>query len=569
MELYLEKTRIEAVPGKSLRQLIVENGLDSRSLNERPLAARIAGETFTLNYIPLRESDIQDLTVRKAVAAAKGQVQLLRYRDPKGKRVYERTALFVLYQVLSGLYPTSQPRISCAVGPALFISMDGLDPFEDGVLESIRGGFARAVAEDFPFVRHRMDTQAAKERLEREGRTQQARLLQWRSLPYFDLYESHGYADYLYGEMLPSSGYLTLWGIEAAKGGLMLLLPDLENPEVLGHYEERPNFSAVFAQSERWCQLERCNCVADLNDLTESGGLRELIRVSEALHEKSFADIADRIVERGARAVMIAGPSSSGKTTSANRLAVQLRVHGKNPILMSLDDYYIDRCKLTPGPDGKYDLEHINAIDTDLFRLQLKALLAGERVNTPRFNFKTQRREESDRWVRLDEDTIILVEGLHGLNPELLPEGVDHNLVFRLYVSALLPLNLDDHSRIPTTFLRQMRRIVRDNATRGTNVEQTLSMWDSIRRGEDRWIFPFQENADVIFNTSLIYEIALLKDHVYPLLQSIGPECGCYDDARALMKVLNYVVSASCTDEVPPTSILREFIGGNTFYLKS
>ena len=569
MELYLEKTPVTARPGQSLRELIVENGLDSASLAQRPLAARIAGETFTLNYVPVRESDIQDLSVRKAVAASHGQVRLLRYRNPKGKRVYERSALFVLYRVLSGLYPQERPRISCAVGPALFIALEQVDPFAPGVLAAIRQGFAQAVAENFPFLRRRMDTQTAKERLEWEGRTEQARLLKWRSLPYFDLYESHGYADYLYGEMLPSSGYLTLWQIDAAKGGLMLLLPDLENPDVIGQYEERPNFSAVFAQSERWCQLERCNCVADLNDLTESGKLRELIRVSEALHEKSFADIADRIIDRGAKAVMIAGPSSSGKTTSANRLAVQLRVHGKNPILMSLDDYYIDRDKLPLGPDGKHDLEHINAIDTELFRQNLRSLLAGERVNTPRFNFKTQRREVSDRWVQLDEDTIIVVEGLHGLNPVLLPEGIDHNLVFRLYVSALLPLNLDDHNRIPTTFLRQMRRIVRDNATRGTNVEQTLSMWDSIRRGEDRWIFPFQENADVIFNTSLIYEIALLKDHVYPLLESIGPECGCYDDARALMKVLNYVVSANCTDEVPPTSILREFIGGNTFYLKS
>ena len=263
---------------------------------------------------------------------------------------------------------------------------------------------------------------------------------------------------------------------------------------------------------------------------------------------------------------MLAGPSSSGKTTSANRLATQLRVHGMIPILMSLDDYYIDRDKITPGPDGQLDLEHLNTIDTELFGEQLRALLDGEEVELPSFNFKTAKREWTGRRLRLRENTVILVEGLHGLNPALIPETLDPRLVFRVYVSPLLPLNMDHHSRIPTSYLRLLRRTVRDHETRGASVQKTLSMWDSVRRGEERWIFPFQEHADVIFNSSTLYELAVLKKHIYPLLTAVPPEEDCYDEVRAIVKILNFVQEAEVDDEIPPTSLVREFIGGNAFY---
>jgi len=271
---------------------------------------------------------------------------------------------------------------------------------------------------------------------------------------------------------------------------------------------------------------------------------------------------------RGAKAVMLAGPSSSGKTTSANRLATQLRVHGKKPILMSLDDYYIDRDKIAPGPDGKLDLEHINTIDTDLFRADMARLLRGEEVELPSFNFLTGRREWRGHKLKLHADSVIIVEGLHGLNPAMLPENVDANLIFRLYVSPLLPLNLDNHNRIATSYLRLLRRIVRDYETRGASVQRTLSMWDSVRRGEHRWIFPYQENADVIFNSSTLYELAVLKKHIFPLLTAVEPEDECYDEVRNIVKVLNFVQEADVDDEIPPTSLVREFIGGNTFYRK-
>jgi len=266
-----------------------------------------------------------------------------------------------------------------------------------------------------------------------------------------------------------------------------------------------------------------CQAVADLNELVRSGRIRELIRVNEALHEKRYGQAADRICQRGARAVMLAGPSSSGKTTSANRLGVQLRVHGKKPVLMSLDDYYADRDKIAPGPDGKLDLEHINTIDTELFREHLKKLLAGEAVEIPTFNFKTGKREWVGHVMKLEENSVIIVEGLHALNPVMVPPGLSPELIFKLYVSPLIPLNLDDHNRIPTSYLRLLRRTVRAYETRGSSVQRTLPMWDSVRRGEKRWIFPFQEEADMIFNSSTLYELAVLKKHIYPLLTLVPP----------------------------------------------
>jgi uridine kinase len=263
---------------------------------------------------------------------------------------------------------------------------------------------------------------------------------------------------------------------------------------------------------------------------------------------------------------MLAGPSSSGKTTSGNRLATQLRVHGKKPILMGLDDYYIDRDKIQPGPDGQLDLEHINTIDVDLFRLHIAQLLSGLEVELPVFDFKTGRRVWRGHKLRLEEDSIIIVEGLHALNPVMLPENVGSDLIFRLYISPLLPLNLDNHNRIPTSYLRLLRRTVRDFETRGSSVQNTLSMWDSVRRGEERWIFPYQEEADVIFNSSTLYELAVLKKHIYPLLTQIQPEDECYDEVQNMVKILNYVIEADVDDEIPPTSLVREFIGGNSFY---
>ncbi len=565
MELTIDGRAIPAQPGKSLLDLTRALGLEGETLRDRPLAAKIAGEVFTLNYVPLREKDaVSDRpSIRRAMAASHGEVRLLRYGDPAGKECYIRTAQFALFLALRQLWPQARTKMNCTLGSSVFIQVKDLEDFS---ASRLKGRVEALVKMDIPLIRRRIPLQEAVAQYAQDGQMDKARLLSWRTADYFDEYTYGRFSDYYYGEMMPSTGYLTVWDILPADGGFLFVYPDDQNPELCAKVPSMPNFFSVFSEGERWCSLMECETVADLNDLTTSDRIRELIRVNEALHEKRFSQVADQVCQRGARAVMLAGPSSSGKTTSANRLATQLRVHGKKPILLSLDDYYIDRDKIAPGPDGKLDLEHINTIDTAQFRQDMAALLSGAEVEIPSFNFLTGKREWKGHKLRLYPDSVIIVEGLHGLNPAMLPENVEPSLIFRMYVSPLLPLNLDDHNRIPTSYLRLLRRIVRDYETRGSSVQKTISMWDSVRRGEAKWIFPYQENADVIFNSSTLYELAVLKKHIFPLLTAVEPEDACYDEVRNIVKVLNFVQEADVDDEIPPTSLVREFIGGNTFY---
>ena len=565
MLLRIDGHCVEAQPDQSLLQIVRQLGLDRSELSSRPLAAKIAGEVFTLNYVPLRKKDVdQDRpSMRRAMAASGGEVRLLRYDDEAGKEAYIRTAQFVIFLALRQLWPNARGMVSCTLGSSVFISVTGA---EDFCLERLKQRVRALVQQDIPLIRRRVPLSQAIEQFRVSGQEDKARLLSWRSVDYFDEYTYGDFADYYYGEMVPSTGYLTVYDILPAEGGFLFVYPDDQNPNATAPFREMPHFFSVFSEGERWCELMECATVADLNDLTASGRIRELIRVNEALHEKRFSQVADMVCQREAKVVMLAGPSSSGKTTSANRLATQLRVHGKKPVLVSLDDYYIDRDKIPVGPDGKLDLEHINTIDTELFRSQMRQLLEGGEIRLPSFNFVTGKREWTKKCLKLDEKSVIIVEGLHGLNPVMLPENVEKHLIFRLYVSPLLPLNLDDHNRIPTSYLRLLRRIVRDYETRGSSVQRTLSMWDSVRQGEKRWIFPFQENADVIFNSSSLYELGVLKKHIFPLLTAVQPEDGCYEEVRGIVKILNFVLEADVDDEIPPTSLVREFIGGNSFY---
>ena len=565
MKLQIDGRQIQAMPGASLLELVKQLGLDAPELSRRPLAAKIAGEVFTLNYIPVRQrdGDTERPSIRRAMAASNGEVRLLRYGDEAGKECYLRTAWFVIFLAIRQLWPKASAKTSCTLGSSLYIEVMGVPDFSP---ERLKEHIAQLVSQDIPLIRLRVPLTEAMERYEADAQPDKTRLLSWRQADYFDEYCYGDFSDYYYGEMMPSTGFLTVWDVIPAENGFIFVYPDDQNPEKLADVPSMPNFFSVFSEGERWCTLMECETVADLNDMVQSGRIRELIRVNEALHEKRYSQVADMVCQRGARTVMLAGPSSSGKTTSAHRLATQLRVHGKKPILMSLDDYYIDRDKIAPGPDGKLDLEHINTLDCELFRQDMAALLRGEEVELPTFNFLTGRREWRGKHMRLASDSVVIVEGLHGLNPAMLPEDVDSNLIFRMYVSPLLPLNLDNHNRIPTSYLRLLRRIVRDYETRGASVQHTLSMWDSVRSGEKRWIFPYQENADVIFNSSTLYEIAVLKKHIFPLLTAVEPEDPCYEAVQGIVKILNYVLEADVDDEIPPTSLVREFIGGNSFY---
>ncbi len=564
MKLIIDNKPYEALPGESLYDIVKKLGFVNGQLSNDPIVAKISGRVFTLNYIPVREKDIQPerKTIRTAMAASDGTVKLLRYSDPQGRDAYMRTAQFIIFLAIETLWPQSRAKMSCTVGSGVYFKVTGCDFSVD----ALKAKIDEIIADDLTLTRRKIPTADAIAYYEKQGFTDKASLLQYRKNSTFKIYESGEFRDYFYGEMAPSTSFLRSFDIIPSEEGFIFILPDIKNPDRPSEYRESPNFFSVYTEGKNWGELMGCETVSDLNELVKSGKIRELIRVNEALHEKRFSEIANMICERGAKAVMLAGPSSSGKTTSANRLATQLRVHGKTPILMSLDDYYIDRDQLEPGPDGEVDLEHINTIDTELFGKHLRDLFDGKEVELPTFNFKRGKREWRGHKLSLTDRSVIIVEGLHGLNPSLLPEDLAPNLVFRLYVTPLLALNLDDHNRIPSSYLRLLRRTVRDFESRGSSVQRTLAMWDSVRRGEERWIFPFQENADVIFNSSTLYELCVIKKHIYPLLTPIDASDECYDQVRAMVKVLNYVLEANVDDEIPPTSIVREFIGGNSFY---
>ena len=570
MQIHINGIPVDVRAGESLLDIVRRLGLDTDSLKTRPIAADIAGEIFTLNYIPMRVKEQGDtpttFRMRKAIRKGGGEVKLIRYTESRGRAIYERTIIYVFFLAMRELFPKAHAKVNYAIGPSLDISVE-MDPqFTPDDLETVRAKMREIVEADYPLIRKRMDIDEAIQFFARDGQDDKVRLLRWRQFTYFDVYVHGDYVDYFYGEMLPSTGYAKVFDLQYRNGGLFLLRPSTADADVATRYVYMPNLSKVFARSDEWADLMHCRCVADLNAMVEDGSVRELIRVNEALHERRFAEIATEIVNRGARAVLIAGPSSSGKTTSANRVATQLRVLGKTPILLSLDDYYIDRKYVQPDENGEIDYEHINMIDVNQFNLDLEALLNGERVEIPHFDFKTGSREMIGHYVQLAENAILIIEGLHGLNPQLLTPRIDKKLIFKLYVSALTTLNLDDHNRIPTTDVRLLRRMVRDYETRGATIERTLGMWDSVKRGEQRWIFPYQESADEIMNTSLVYELAVLKKHIYPLLKAVESDSPCYDEVISTIKFLNYISDAAVEDEIPPTSILREFVGGNTFY---
>ncbi len=553
MKLTIENRPCEIELGQTILEKVRELGLAGERLADRPLAARIGGEIFNLGYTPMHDTDIE----------------LVYYAEEEGVKVYERTLQFVLIMCMRKLFPKARVFVRYSLGEGVYMTVDKEPAFTVEDMALLKEEMRRVIGLDLKLQRKRLSISEALSSFEKDGQFDKAALLKWRRFSYFDVYrcpEYSEYIDYYYGETAPSTGYVSDFDLHYMENGLVMLRPKREAPEEPIAYVPMPKMEAVFRRTDSWGRLMTCSTANELNNRVENGSVRELIRVNEALHEKMFAKTADAIIERGAKAVMIAGPSSSGKTTSANRIATQLRAEGLDPIMISLDNYYCDRQFCPRDEKGELDFEHINALDIKRFNHDLKLLMAGEEVETPIFDFITQKPKEKGQVLRCGPDQLLIIEGIHGLNPLMLGSEIDHDKVFKVYVSALTTINLDDHNRVRTTDFRILRRLVRDYETRGASMERTLSMWASVRRGESRWIFPYQEEADMVLNTILHYEPAIMKRHVYPLLLTVPPESEYYCMARSIVKYLNYFLEANVEDEIPPTSILREFIGGNTFY---
>ena len=485
-------------------------------------------------------------------------------QQEENRRIYERSARLILLLALRDVCPGATLRVEHSIGQGVYMNVSGVS-LTAALVRRIEARMREIVRRDLPIVKSRWTREEASAYFRAQGQTDTVRLLKYRPFDYFNVYTCDGLSEYFYGDMARTTGEIDRFALRFYYPGLVLLLPDESLSGPPAPCVERPKLMRTYAEANEHSRILRCESAADLNDIIARGEARTFIRVSEALQERAVAHIAERIVARGARVVFVAGPSSSGKTTFANRLAVQLRVSGKQPVAVSLDDYYLNREDVPLGADGLPDLECLESIDVPLFNEQLVDLLAGREADVPRYSFHTKRREETGRRLALCDDDVLIVEGIHGLN-DALSSDVPSELKFRVYVSALTQLNLDCHNRIRATDVRLMRRMVRDSRTRATDALETMQMWDKVRAGEEKYIFPFQEKADVMFNTSLLYEIAVLKKYAYPMLASIGPQSPYHARAQRLCKFLHYFKDMDEENEIPPTSILREFIGGCTFY---
>jgi len=490
----------------------------------------------------------------------------LRYQDEEGRRAYERSLRFLFLLSMKRLYPGRKVRMLNSVGHGLYIRLTEGEMGQD-MAAAVEADMRALVEQNLPFEREVWTREQAIAYFEQEGRLDKAELLRYRPSREITMYRIGPLCEYFYGAMLPSTGYVKAFRVKPHFPGVVLLFPAPEKPDEPAPYVPRSKFLRQFAQSQQWCGILGAQNAADVNRMIQQGRLREFIRVNEALHDKSIAAIADEIVRRGSRVVMIFGPSSSGKTTFANRLAVHLRVLGQRPHLLSLDDFYRNRADIPLEADGKPDLEHVDALDIPFLTQCLEGLLAGRAVDLPRYDFKTGSRAPVGHRLQLGPGEQLLVEGIHGMNDRITAE-IPEQLTFGIYVSALGCINLDDHNRIRTTDVRLLRRIVRDIRFRSTSPAQTIDMWPKVREGEEKWIFPNQEKADVMFNTSLHYELPVLKTMAYELLLAIPQSAPEYLASRRLLKVLNYFlpVDGKVLEEIPPLSILREFIGECSFY---
>ena len=494
------------------------------------------------------------------------QIEFIDIAESSGMRTYVRSLCFLLSKAVSEIFPNAQMRIEHPIAKGYFGTIDGKDKITEEDIAKIKKVIDETIKENIPFVAHEDETDRVVKLFRERGLEDKAMLLETSDIMYSKYYRMGDYYDYFYGCLVPSSGYISMYDIQPYCNGFLLRVPNRNEPTTLEPFIEQSKMQQAYTDQLHFFHILGLKNVSGLNEANKIGRMSDVVKVSEALQEKTISNIAETIAKRfndGVRIVLISGPSSSGKTTFRKRLEVQLMVNLITPVGVSLDDYFVNRVDTPLDEKGEYDYESLYALDLKQFNEDMSRLLNGEKVSMPTYNFKTGQREYKGNELKIDKNSVIIIEGIHGLNPEL-TKLIDNKKKFLVYVSALTSISLDNHNWIPTTDNRLLRRLVRDYRYRSYSAIDTLSRWDSVRRGEEKWIFPFQENADVMFNSAIIYELAALRKYAEPILLQVPKSSPEYAEANRLLKFLSYFNYIN-DSEMPPTSLLREFLGGSSF----
>ncbi len=536
---------IEVPAGSTLEEIYAKLGLEMKF---GPINAHVNNKVEGMHYRVYASKDVEFLDIT----------------SPSGSRAYTRSLFFVLCKAAHALFKPCKVAIDIPVSNGYYVNLNIGRPVTIEDAGAIRRKMKEIIDAAIPIHRHETSTQEAIQLFDSLHNRSKVKLLKSTGKLYTIYYDIDGYVDYYYGSLLTNTSQLYLFGVEKYFDGLLLRLPSREHPDELGEMTHQDKMFGIFKEHHQWQDILGLRTVGDLNEAILTGRSSQLIQIGEALQEKKISKIADEIAMRkGIKMVLIAGPSSSGKTTTCKRLSVQLAVNGIKPIGISLDDYFLDR-DLTPRDEkGEYDFEHLHALNLPLFNEQLNALFRGEEVELPRYDFTTGKSKKSGKKLKLHDDEILVVEGIHALNPELTAQ-IPQEQIFRVYASALTTILLDNHNYIPTTDNRLLRRIIRDHKYRGVSALETIRRWSSVRAGENKWIFPYQENADAMFNTAMLFELAVIKSQAETLLEQVPEDCDEYAEAYRLLKFLKYFKPIPET-QIPPTSLLREFLGGSSF----
>ena len=514
-----------------------------------PVSARVNNKVEGMHYRVYNSKDVEFLDMTSS----------------SGSRAYTRTLFFVLCKAVQDIYPATDVVIDIPVSNGFYVDIRLGRPVVDEDVNIIRRRMQEIIDARMPIRRFTVPTEEAVALFQEKGDIEKVKLLKTSGSIYTTYYKIGDYVDYYYGTLLTNTSQLYLFGLEKYYDGMLLRIPSLKNPDVLGEMTRQDKMFEIFKEHHRWQSILGIRTVGDFNQAIDANHSTDIINISEALQEKKIAKIAEEIANRkGVKLVLLAGPSSSGKTTSCKRLSIQLAVNGLKPLQISLDDYFVDREKTPKDASGEYDYESIYALDLDLINEQFNALFRGEEVELPKYDFQSGKSKKSGNRLKMNDNNVLVVEGIHALNPELTAH-IPQEQIFRVYASALTTILLDNHNYIPTTDNRLLRRIIRDYKYRGVSAQETIHRWPSVRAGENKWIFPFQENADAMLNTAMLYELAVIKTQAEPLLQQVPENCEEYAEAYRLLKFLKYFKGIPYNN-LPPTSLLREFLGGSSFH---